>query len=334
MISKVERIIVYAVLTSFFILAIPFDLSITQGLYQPDNVFGKAFELLGEVPLYIVAAFALSLLCLYHPNQKQWVDRFLFLLFLALAIGVSAYSGNHTYKLLVRNGLNVSGGAVSWIIRLGIGAAVFAVGFLPARFLFQKANPRECFLFGIFAISCFAASVLLMQGLKMIWLRPRYRTLVALQEVGAIPSANEHWLPFYMPQFFTSFAKYEAGGEYGFTAEQIAGAMERLHITEWGQEEFYSFPSGHSMNSMMALTLFPLLNLFPGTTKGKRYPLICRIVVYVFATTVAFSRILRGAHNATDVTTGLLLGFLIVDFGTAFLYERFLRKRFVIKTEE
>ena len=148
---------------------------------------------------------------------------------------------------------------------------------------------------------------------------------MALQEAGAISDASAYWLPFYAPQLLSSFKKYEVGGEYGFTSAQIESAMGKLSITKWEAEEFYSFPSGHTMLSSMTLLLTFLPRVIPALEKRKRFSLVCRIVAYVYIVAVALSRIVRGAHNPTDVVAGFLIGFAIVDLGSTFLYERFLR---------
>ncbi len=326
--SKIERIALYSTLGVIFILALVFDLAITKALYEPTNGFGRFWEAFAEVPAFAVGCFGLCLIAFHHPKPSVMIHRFFLIGGLALAAGVAIYCGYHNNKYVMRAFMLNYGTGIKILVIALISMATFALGFFPAR-LIKKERSGEAFLLGIFILAVFACTLLLMQGLKMIWLRPRYRTLVALQDAGAIGSADSFWLPLWHPQFFTSFAKYEAGGEYGFTQEQINKAVELLGITKWGKDEFYSFPSGHTMNTLAMLALCYVPRLFPQADKKEKLPLFIRICVYAFAVMIAFTRILRGAHNLSDVTLGFLLSGLVFDLGSHFLYERFLRERFL-----
>lgn len=336
--SKIERFIVYGILAVSFIVLAFFDLSITQALYSPSNGFGQAFECIAEIPAYIVGVFGLSLIARHHPKieKKAW-NVFLTVLFIIFAVGLSLYAGRHTMKLIMRCALMTEMKTIAkYGCIAGLGLAYFAAGF-GCSALVKKQRAREAFLFGVFVVAVFAINVLVMQALKMIWLRPRYRTLVAMNEVGIIDNPASYWLPAYKPQFFTSFKKYQVGADLGvrpITESDITAVMSKLGITKWAKEEFYSFPSGHTLNTVGLIALSALPYLFPKLQEKKRFGVALRIVIYVLAVTVALSRIVRGAHNPTDVIFGFFLGVLIYDLVSTFLYKKWLRVRFAEKKEE
>ena len=328
---KIERFVVYGVLALLLLLVAFFDYQISVSLYDPGNLFGKLGETLGEVPAFLLVIFACSLISRFHPRvEKRGWDVFLTLFFLAAAIGVSAYAANHLRKLV--NRVLVNPDAIKTVVAIILfGGAYFGLGY-GLTFLVKKDNAREAFLFAAFVAGLFALSVLLMQGIKMIWLRPRYRTLVAMHDAGILSSdIKEFWLPFYHPQFFTSFAKYQVGATLDgnvITQAQINDVMSRLGISAWKKEEFYSFLSGHTLNSVIVCSACFLPNLFPKWKEKKNIDLYIRIGVYVWAALVGFSRIIRGAHCATDVVCGYLLGAILVDALGTLVYEKTLRAKF------
>ncbi len=332
--SKVERIITYSVLGVIFTLVAIFDLQITQALYMPNNIVGRLGELLGEVPLYLLGAFAFLVIGLHHPKIGNVWDRIVLILGIVIAAGVCVYGGHHTVKLLMRAFVPNMGSGLKWGITFGLGVLFFGLSFLGTlRVKKEKHGEANCW--AITLILIIACSLLIMQAGKMIWLRPRYRTLVALSNAGAISDPASYWLPFYKPQFFTSFSKYTVGGSLGFTQEQINQAMASLGISEWGKEEFYSFPSGHTMNTFVTISICYFPRFMSAIKKEwPKFGLVARILVLCFTVFVAFTRILRGAHNATDVTAGLIFAFILFDVATTFFYERFTRQKLLPLMEQ
>lgn len=84
-------------------------------------------------------------------------------------------------------------------------------------------------------------------------------------------------------------------------------------------DAFASFPSGHSMNSAGVILMILLPDLIPAL-QGKEKML--RIFAYIWCVTVGFSRVLMGAHFASDVTIGVLLSLLIFEILYTFLYRK------------
>lgn len=84
-------------------------------------------------------------------------------------------------------------------------------------------------------------------------------------------------------------------------------------------DAFASFPSGHSMNSAGVILLILLPDLIPAL-QGKEKML--RIFAYIWCVAVGFSRVLMGAHFASDVTIGVMISLLIFEILYTFLYRK------------
>ena len=82
---------------------------------------------------------------------------------------------------------------------------------------------------------------------------------------------------------------------------------------------YASFPSGHSMNSAGVILTLLLPDLIPAW-KDKQKPL--RICTYAWCIIVGASRVLMGAHFASDVTVGILLSFLLFELTYTLIYRR------------
>ena len=297
--KKYERICIYSLLGIFLVVSLFLDLPITQGLYAPTNLFGQIGEMSAEIPAYLILIFACALIFRFHPHFKNKIAD----VFLTIGIGmvtlfVSYYGGSHFLKLLNRVTCRVGENAFPAYFKLIYGMAFLGLG-APWAWLVSKNSAKEAFVFGLFVLALYASLLVTMQGLKMLWLRPRYRTLVALFGEEA---AGSYWKPVWSINGWWSFSSYspEALGP-----ATVNNAMASLGISQWGKEEFYSFPSGHTMNFIGAMSIC-MVSSFAPKLKGKE--IYVRIGFYVLGVCVALSRIVRGAHNLSDVTFGFLLG--------------------------
>lgn len=73
---------------------------------------------------------------------------------------------------------------------------------------------------------------------------------------------------------------------------------------------FASFPSGHAMNAAGSILLCLLPAFVPGLA-GKEA--LMKTIAYIWMALVAASRVVMGAHFASDVTVGVLLSLLIFE---------------------
>ena len=84
-----------------------------------------------------------------------------------------------------------------------------------------------------------------------------------------------------------------------------------------------SFPSGHTGGASMSylIMMFPFIN----REKWLKRSWLCFLVPFVFTSTVAFTRLVVGAHYLSDVTMGGTIGFITVIIGVAVLEKKYFK---------
>ncbi len=169
-----------------------------------------------------------------------------------------------------------------WSLAVPFGAFTFILPALIVHFC-QIKNQRKAIVFSLFVLIMFVASFLMMNILKFFWHRPRWRYIVTLEG-----DYDQYFVPVY-----------------------ILGCNGSLSTN------YASFPSGHTINAIGVISLSLLGAFLP---KYDKAGLLLRILAYIWAVLCAFSRIIRGAHFATDVTAGFLLGFFLFDLMSSFFY--------------
>lgn len=97
------------------------------------------------------------------------------------------------------------------------------------------------------------------------------------------------------------------------------GSPDKALFMEHGvsKEEFKSFPSGHTANAavLMTLTAFGALN-----PKLRDKTSLLLWVGFAFALVVAFSRIVAGAHFLSDTVVGLSITFIAMAAVYQFIF--------------
>lgn len=85
-----------------------------------------------------------------------------------------------------------------------------------------------------------------------------------------------------------------------------------------------SFPSGHTGGASMSY-LWMLIPFVSEKRDKKRW--LCFLVPFVFTSTVAFTRLVMGAHYLSDVTVGGTIGFTAVVIAIAVLDKKYFPKK-------
>lgn len=294
--KKIERIAIYLTIIIAFIICFTFDLKITQGLYDINNGYGKFFALAGEFPGYLITLIGACLGLKFFKGRSTLITMIGKLVFGLIFVGLAAYFGNELKDDLNR-ALGTSYGI--WM------ALPFAFGYMcfafPIGFFLSENKEKEGMKLAYVILIVFVIITLLVLGTKLIWFRPRYRTLVALYG----DEAANNWLTVFKPQTWKKYSTYTS-----LDKEILDNAAKYLGVKSISKSDFYSFPSGHAAYSAMCLVL-----IFAGSTfkwiKGRE--LFIKILVGCFFVIVAISRIVAGAHNATDVIAGGLIGLVVVD---------------------
>jgi membrane-associated phospholipid phosphatase len=155
--------------------------------------------------------------------------------------------------------------------------------------LTQNADSQQVKKVIILFLGVMFLEIIIINIIKIPWGRPRMRMITAQNQV-------------FQPWWVIGSSMKDQLMSLGITAE-----------------EFKSFPSGHSANAACAMML-GVLPIICQRLKGKEN--ILSFIGIMLTLTVAFSRIIMGAHFLTDVTVGISVTFLIEVIFVHLLWKR------------
>lgn len=245
------------------------DYSLSTALYTPENAFGVVLAAYGEVPA-LLALIAAGVLAIRARPPVHLILR------ISLIVGGAGLIIVGTLALIVRpEEYWALPTAVRTFVALALAAGVI---WATARLSVGATWQAMCTLAGALFLVV-AAEMVLVQGVKIFWERPRMRMLT---ETGA------------------DFAHWWSPG-YDDKSELLNHGVE--------SSEFKSFPSGHTANAAVAIMLtgFALLR-----EDLRRYTTALFWIGAGWAVLVAVSRISLGAHFLTDTAASLLLAFAAI----------------------
>jgi len=252
-----------------FIAGSAADYSLANALFTPENALGTVLAAYGEAPALLALVAAGTLAVTARP-PVHLVLRWL------LIIGGAALIIAGTLALIIRP---EEYWALPTIVRTLIAlalsaAAIWATARVSAGATWQAMCTLAAALFAVVAVE-----MVLVQGVKILWERPRMRMLA---ETGA------EFSPWWSPGYEDRDALAAQGAE---------------------ASEFKSFPSGHSANAatLMMLTGFALVR-----QDVRRHAARLFWVGAAWALLVALSRLTVGAHFLTDTAAGLAVTFVVV----------------------
>ena len=257
------------------------DKTAAETFFSPDITILKLITSTGVYPIYTAPVLFSGALCqriVYSDKSKQ--AKLLLCIFLIIAALFVGFCGGKSFS-----GRNNLGGLFPSFIRnvpvIIILSVIFEypmfwVGYCFAKKSDDKLLARRITVLFIVLLTAYVS----MQVLKNSFDRPRYRT-VSLGYDGI------SFVPWYTP--FTD-------------AEGMAAAYAL------DADEFRSFPSGHSLFSILSVCIFPSLAwLFP-RLKVKQMKLF--YTGSFFGLIIMATRIILGAHYLSDVSAGAFIGTL------------------------
>jgi membrane-associated phospholipid phosphatase len=286
--TKWERFVLYPLCGILLILFAFYDLPIMQSLYNPTNFFGRAGELFGEVPTQLFGVVCGFWLFRFRDKSTKARNVIFAIVGLVVAVFFAGYGGGQIYSYLHSPIASYSFHPGIWIA-FPVAAAYLLVGGLLG-YLIKISKPREAVVLAYFFVIFYLLTLLVMNGLKFFWARPRWRFLV--NEYGE--AAKAYFQPWYCWGFRWKFS-----------------------------DSYASFPSGHTMNALMWICLAGCSS-FIDKLKGKEW--IVRLIVYVWAILVAISRTIMGAHFPSDTTAGFVVELLCFDLLGHYFYPWFRAK--------
>ncbi len=247
------------------------DLDISLSFADPMSVFGRFLEIVGEIPAILFASFNCSLIAVCLLRRgTKGRDVILAALSIIGMVGTAYYTTNATFGYIK-----------GWRDDLGLsfitgGMKFFLVFFitaiLSALFLFLafRLSRERLEEFLPAAAHCVLAAIV---TLFVIWCFKLLWGRVRFRQLEAL----SQFTPFYIPNGYTGY---------------------------------FSFPSGHTANATVILTVTYYFRFMSERMK-KLKPLLCTLLG-LWIVVVALSRVLVGAHYLSDVLCGLAITALIV----------------------
>lgn len=306
-ISIVMFLAVFGILLA---LATVFDLQVSKilvdlkpGAYFTKNVFGMAMETFGMTPGYIFIAFAFAII--YSNARKceiKWVNIAVSAVSNIAAVVTMYIYADDTLGYIKRH-TEVDSFVNSPLSLITCVWFALLTGELICSLMnkLDKETAKSLLKFSFIVICTFAMSNLVINAVKNVMYRPRYRTMWFLGDTE-----------------FTNFHRWYQRSEKPIIPEILA----QVNGHKVGMDAYRSFPSGHtsSAGTIYALIALPKLLKKYNSTKWK---VLFLTVSVCYTGIVAVSRIVCGAHFFSDVLIGGTVAFLCaVVFTNLFTRER------------
>ena len=261
-------------------LALPY---LKDGNYMSTNVFGLIFEVIGEMPLYLMLSIAGAILfsnCDDIKNKKLSITLKI-ILFAACVFGCY-YGWNRIGKYMSQIFPDtLSFLQTAWHMQVvKVILAIIVQVLMTLLFVKHKDLSKKLLKFAIVILITALISEVIVHIIKPIIARERFRATYVLQ--------------------------YNNLDHIGFTpwyVSNMALKKELLELPTHLSTYYSSFPSGHTASAAM---FFPImfLPLYIEKFNNKKGIALCIIFPTVATLIVALSRIVVGAHYMSDVLVG------------------------------
>lgn len=276
----------YATLFILILIGTFADLQISKSLAllntgeaKTYSFFAAFFEVIGEMPVYILPSVAVFIVMQYVLTQKLSAAKrnAAVIITFIIVFGLNLFA---SYKLLKNTSKYVSiewvySGIFEYIMYVLFSAIFTLIWYISSLALTNGKNLKNLAICSLIIIFTAVLSQAVTQSLKPVMLRARYRYM---NSIG-------------------SFSMYSPW--YKINANKISGEITKF-------DYFKSFPSGHAAASAIMFTLIIFTNYWGEFKKSAARTAILFIAV-LFPVLVSFSRIEAGAHFLTDVCFGLLI---------------------------
>lgn len=245
-----------------------------RGERVKDNFLGVVFAFIGVVPTFVGWSFLGA--SIFYLSKKKVQEKNKRRLLIAFAIVLLALSFFYFCNTILM--VNANAFSVHWAIAYPVGILVISLGALLGVRLSQRNESPEL-LKKIVSLAIISLVALVVVALtKRLMARPRFRWVLVMDD----SSLFRNWW------------------EHGRTLKASYGSLVN--------DEFTSFPSGHSAYAMFALFLFPMLADYVPKLEKWRWALFLLGLLWWGLT--AYSRLTVGAHYLSDVcVAGLIVIF-------------------------
>lgn len=294
--SWIEIAVCSGVFVVLAVIAGLYDLAINKALYNPDNLYGQFFARLGELPSYITAP-TVGVILFYQGFGKTKQQALLIKALAALLVFAGWFYavGVWFWENFITEELDYS------IIYKLFFCAVLTLCSILACAKVDKKLMRKLLVFALFAAIVVALSNIIVQIMKMLWSRQRFRTMVDSEanagliskfvNSGDLYQGFSHW---YKPSFLF---------KNPLRTEEYMSAYKAVD-----SDAFKSFPSGHTVAASASFALIILPEMF---SKFRPHKWMFWTLPAVYTALVGLSRIIMGAHYLSDVVFGGFIGFAV-----------------------
>jgi len=280
---------------TLLILAAFFDLAINKALYNPDSLFGQYFANLGELPSYLSAP-VVGVILFYQGFGKSKHQAIFFKILAAALVFVGWFYaiGIWFWGNFIQEDLDFA------IVYKLVFSAILTFCLILSCAKVDKKLMRKLMFFALFLALVAALSNLIVQIMKMLWARQRFRTMTPENPANASLIAAyagdgdffKGFSPWYKPQFLF---------HHPLRTDAYVSAYKALD-----HDAFKSFPSGHTVAAAASFGIILLPDMFH---KFAKYKWMFWVFPAVYTVLVALSRMVMGAHYLSDVVFGGFTGF-------------------------
>ena len=275
--NKTPYIVIFSIFLGMLIIGSFLDFQINSALFSNTDPIALFFSAVGEYPGYGVLAFMGGYLIISSLKFiKKPLPKILLIIGGIISWGSAIYfQGNAITNI---NGYNMP--QYKWVIGVPIALVILSpfgiAGILVARKVKNKNLWQIAF---VLALAC-AIAIGLINLLKPIMNRPRFRWLITQDEIAF----HNWWEPF--------------SGHKNYISSGV------------NKDQFKSYPSGHVGTAcfMLAIPFVPIL------AEGKITKLSKTILFSIagaYALFLAFIRMRVGAHFMSDIATGGLISCIL-----------------------
>lgn len=268
-ISRVAHISVYLLLAVGLVLASFYDLQLSKAIGDQTSFYGRFFAVYAEFPSYLVLPIC-SVIVFYNADLCPTRVASIWVKVLGVVLGLVGwflfcYSSTKLVKIPDLLAFAITTSLMSEAASLAIGKLV------PKKTMYLLLK------FAVFAMVFAAIALAVMQGMKHLWCRMRYRDML-------IEGNCDGFTPWY----------------------RIMAGREKLSP----DYHYSSFPSGHSSSMTHIFLVCVLCDILPCMKKRwLRYTLNASFGV--LTAIACFSRIVNCAHFLSDIIVGAGLTYLI-----------------------
>lgn len=272
-----------------------------DGQYFSSNIYGRIFEVIGEMPLYLFVIIASVIIVINLEKMKNKPGRIILtILFLIVGVGIGFYGWNRVGKYLSElNPENLAflhDNSIASIAKLLLSMMVEVIVYYFASKYFKDLS-YKLLPFAIIVLICALLSNGFVQGLKPFAARERYRATYYLDyNYNVIHNGFTPW--------------YKLNG----SSSDIVDALKSQGVDTAKTTFYSSFPSGHTCGISIVYSLM-FIPFYLEKTNQMKYKWIF-IVLPIFLTgLVGVSRMVMGAHYMSDVLFGGTSGFISALIG-------------------